>query len=330
MKKLFAVLMSVVLFAAMLTACASAKTESGSTAAVSDDLPKIGLIQLAEHPSLDEIRTAIEAQLEAQKGTDGALKNGYTYDYQNAQGDPSTISNICQKFVVNDVDVIIAIATNAAQGAASAVQGTDIPVVFAAVTDPVAAGLVTDPNAPDMNVTGTSDAIAVDKIFDLASTLTPEVKSYGLIYNNAEPNSASVIEQTKAYLDEKGISYVEGAVTTTGEVQTAAQSLLGQCDAVFAPIDNTVASAMTILAEEGIAAKKPVYVAADSMVADGGLATVGVNYTQLGTQTGEMAVKVLNGTPVSEMPVETLTDTAVVVNEETAAAIGVDVSAYTN
>ena len=198
------------------------------------------------------------------------------------------------------MDVIVAIATQAAQGAATAVEGTDIPVIFSAVS----------------------------KIFDLAAELTPDVQSFGLIYNTSEINSVSVIEETKAYLDEKGTSYVENAVTATGEVQTAAQNLLNQCDAVFAPIDNTVASAMPILAEEAINAKKPVYVAADSMVADGGLATVGVNYTNLGTQTGDMVAKVLTGTSVSEIPVEVLKDNAVVVNEETAEAIGVDVSAY--
>ena len=323
MKRTFAAAGAAALLFSM-TACGGTQTQtSASGAQTSADGPKVGLIQLMEHPSLDEIRTAIEAELDAKLG-----ENAYQYDYQNAQGDTSTIANICQKFVADDVDVIIAIATNAAQGAAAAVEGTDIPVIFSAVTDPQAAGLVTDPEKPDANITGTSDAIPVDKIFDLAAKLTPEVKSYGLIYNNAEPNSVSVIEQTKAYLDEKGISYVEGAVTATGEVQTAAQSLLGQCDAVFAPIDNTVASAMPVLAQEAINAKKPVYVAADSMVADGGLATVGVNYTQLGTQTADMAAKVLDGTPVSELPVEILTENAVVVNEETAQAIGVDVSAY--
>ena len=134
-------------------------------------------------------------------------------------------------------------------------EGTDIPVIFSAVTDPVAAGLVENTEAPEGNITGTSDAIPVSKIFDLAAELTPDVQSFGLIYNTSEINSVSVIEETKAYLDEKGISYVENAVTATGEVQTAAQNLLNQCDAVFAPIDNTVASAMPILAEEAINAQ---------------------------------------------------------------------------
>ncbi len=325
LKKIFAIALTACLALSLLAGCGGPAVSGTAPTAQSaaGGQPKVGLIQLMEHPSLDEIRTAIEAQLDAELG-----QGAYSYDYQNAQGDPSTITNICQKFVADDVDVIVAIATQAAQGAAAAVQGTDIPVVFAAVTDPVAAGLMEDAAHPDANVTGTSDYIPVERIFDLAAELTPDVQSYGLIYNLSEPNSVSVIEQTKAYLEEKGISYTESPVTATGEVQTAAQNLLNKCDAVFAPIDNTVASAMTVLSSEAIKAGKPVYVAADSMVNDGGLATVGVNYTNLGTRTAGMVIQVLNGTPVSELPVEILKDNAVVVNQETAEAIGVDVSAY--
>ncbi|MEG1873777.1 MAG: ABC transporter substrate-binding protein, partial [Ruthenibacterium sp.] len=233
----------------------------------------------------------------------------------------STISTICQQYVADQVDLIIAIATPAAQGAAAAVDGTEIPVIFSAVTDPVAAELVDSLAAPGGNITGTSDAIPVEKIFALAEELTPKVKSYGLIYSTSEVNSV-------AYRDGKGIAYTEGAVTTTGDVQISAQNLLSKCDAIFAPIDNTVASAMTVLAEEGIKAGKPVYVSADSMVADGGLATVGINYTNLGTQTADMAMKVLTGTKPADIPVEVLKDNAVVVNTDTAAALKVDVSKY--
>ena len=323
MKKFFAIACSLLFAAGMLAGCSPDNAGAASGGAAGKDAPKIGLVQMMEHPSLDEIRAAIEARLDEALG-----EGGYVYDYQNGQGDASVIANICQKFVADDVDVIVAIATQAAQGAATAVQGTDIPVIFAAVTDPVEAGLMADTDHPDANVTGTSDYIPVDKIFDLAAELTPDAASYGLLYNLSEPNSVSVIEQAKAYLDAQGLAYTEGAVTATGEVQTVTQSLLAECDAVFVPIDNTVASAMTIVADEAIKAGKPVYVAADSMVADGALASVGVNYTNLGAQTADMALRALEGTPVAEMPVEILRDNAVVVNEQTAEAIGVDVSAY--
>ena len=295
MKKLAALALSAVFALGALTACGgssssgsvpAAASGSGSVSGASLKEVNIGLIQLMEHASLDEIRTAIEAGLEA-KGAEYGVK--VNVDYQNAQGHTSTNNTISNTVVVNKEDAILAIATPAAKLAAPAVAGTDIPVIFSAVTDPAAAGLVENLEAPEGNITGTSDAIPVEKIFELAAELTPDAESFGLIYNTGEVNSVSVIDETKAYLDAQGISYTEASVASTGDVQTAAQTLLSKCDAIFAPIDNTVASAMGVLADEAIKAGKPVYVAADSMV---------------------------------------LKENAVVVNEETAAAIGVDVSKY--
>ena len=286
---------------------------------------KVGIVMMIENGAFLDMYDGVVSGLAEAGYVEG---ENLEIDYQNAQGDTSTINTICQQFVGNKVDAIVAIATPAAQGAATAVAGTDIPVIFSAVTDPAAAGLVENLEAPEGNITGTSDAIPVEKIFELAAELTPDAESFGLIYNTGEVNSVSVIDETKAYLDAQGISYTEASVASTGDVQTAAQTLLSKCDAIFAPIDNTVASAMGVLADEAIKAGKPVYVAADSMVNDGGLATVGVNYTNLGTQTADMLLKVLTGTPVCEVPVEVLKENAVVVNEETAAAIGVDVSKY--
>ena len=331
MKKLFALLLAVTMTLA-LGACSSGSNPSSPAGSPAPSAPApgakqvtVGIIQLMEHPSLDEIRGAITARL-AEKAAENGL--AIEVSYQNGQGDTTTINTICQQFVASKVDVIVAIATPAAQGAAAAAQSSGIPVVFSAVTDPVAAGLVESLEAPGGSVTGTSDAIPVEKIFALADELTPGVGSYGLIYNTSEDNSLSVIAQVKAYLDGKQIPYTDGAITSSADVQTSARNLLGKCDAIFAPIDNTVASAMGVLADEAIQAKKPVYVAADSMVADGGLATVGVNYTNLGSQTADMVLKILTGTPAGEIPVEVLRDNAVVINGNTAAAIGVDVSKY--
>ena len=327
MKKLFAILMTAMMLLA-LGGCAGSAPASGSDAGSADGGGKqvtVGLIQLMEHPSLDEIRAAITARLEEKSAESGV---SIQVNYQNAQGDTSTINTICQQFVAGKVDVIVAIATPAAQGAAAAAQNSGIPVVFSAVTDPVAAGLVENLEAPEGNITGTSDAIPVEKIFALADELTPGVGSYGLIYNTSEDNSLSVIAQVKSYLEGAGLSYTEGAVTTSADVQTSARNLLGKCDALFVPIDNTVASAMAVLADEAIQAKKPVYVAADSLVADGGLAAVGVNYTNLGSQTADMVLKIVTGTPVSQVPVEVLRDNNLVINGDTARAIGVDISQY--
>ncbi len=333
MKKLFALLLTIAMVLSV-TACggksaptSSGGSDAGTTPSAPDGAKKVtvGLIQLTEHPSLDEIRETITSRL-AEKAAENGLD--IQVNYQNGQGDTSTINTICQQFVANQVDVIVAIATSAAQGAAAAAENSGIPVVFSAVTDPVAAGLVASIEAPGGSITGTSDAIPVEKIFSLAQELTPDVKSYGLIYNTSEDNSLSVIAQVKDYLEGKGIPYTEGAVTTSADVQSSARNLLERCDAVFAPIDTTVAGAMAGLADEAIKAKKPVYVAADSMVADGGLATVGVNYTNLGSQTADMVLKVLTGTPAGEIPVEILRDNAIVINGNTARAIGVDISKY--
>lgn len=326
MKKIIALMLSVI---TVITVSACSKGAASQSAAASSSQSqaegespitlKVGLVQMMEHPSLDEIRESILAEFDAR-----GLK--LEIDYQNGQGDMGTLNTIAQKFVGDDVDMIIAIATPAAQAAAAATA--DIPIVFSAVTDPVSAGLVSDVNKPDRNCTGTSDAIPTSQIFNLAEELTPGIKTYGLLYNQGESNSVSVIKDAKAALDQKGIKYIETCVINSGEVTSAAQSLVGKVDAIFSPIDNTVAYAMPNLAQIAIEAKLPVYVAADSMVNDGGLATVGVNYTQLGKQTAQMAELILSGQEVSQVPVQVLTEYSTLVNAETAAALGIDASKY--
>lgn len=316
MKKVFSIVLAMVMVFA-LTACKGENAAKGTLT--------VGVIQLAQHPSLDEIYAAFEKQLNEE-----AAKAGITVkiDYQNGQGDPTNINTICQKFVGDKVDAIVAIATPAAQGAAAAAEGSNIPIVFSAVTDPVEAQLVMNPSAPEGNITGTSDAIPVDKIFALAKELTPNVKSFGIVYNMGEPNSVVVVEQAKKYLADNGITLEESPITASGEVQMAAKNLSGKCDAIFVPIDNMVANAMPVLAQEAIAKGKPVYAAADSLVRDGALASVGVNYTNLGKKTADMLIKVLQGTAIKDIPVEILSDNAVVVNEDTAKALNIDVSKY--
>lgn len=319
MKKLLTILMTFAMLTA-LTACGG--NDTPTTHSGTDGTYQVGLLQLMEHTSLDQIRNAIEDEIDA-AGYGDVIK----LDYVNGQNDASTMNTAAQKFVANGDDAIIAIATNAAQSVAAATS--DIPIIFSAVTDPVAAGLVGEDGTPDANVTGISDYIDVAAIFGMAEELTPNVQSYGFVYNMAEPNSVSVIANAKAYLDAKGISYTEAFVTNIGEVTTAVQSLIGKVDALFLPIDNTVASAMSNVADIANANGLPVYTAADSMVIDGGLATAGVNYTQLGKQTADMLIRILiDGESVADNPVEVLTEYSVTVNEETAAAIGVDVSKY--
>lgn len=337
MKKLTVFVTSLVLSLSMLTGCggsdatssaasasAPASSEASSEApapsqTASGEKVKIGLVQIVEHTSLNQIRESFMEEMKALGYGDDKAE----IEYANASGDQSNLNSICQKFAGDEKDLIVAIATPSAQAAAAAAP--NIPLVFSAVTDPVAAKLVTDPNAPDGIITGTSDAIPVDQVFTLMKQLTPDVKTVGMIYNLGEVNSVSVIEQAKKYCDENGINYVEATVTNSSEVQQATQSLVGKCEAFYTPIDNTVASAMAAYAEVAKQAKLPIYTGADSMVIDGGFATVGIDYTLLGKQTAQMAAKILEGTPVKNVPVETLSDFSTIINQTTADAIGVTI-----
>lgn len=333
MKKLFSILLTAALATSLFTGCTgsssvqtepSQPTEESAVAsevvapAASGEGMTVGLVQISAHPSLDTIRNSFIQGMEDQGY--GAV----TIDYKNAGGDMSVLNTIVQGFVGDKVDAIVAIATPSAVAAASATQ--TIPVIFSAATDPVAAKLLTDPAKPDGNVTGVSDAIPVDKIFSLAKELTPDVKTFGFVYNLGEPNSVSVIENAKAYCDANGLTYLEATVANTSEVQQAAQSLVGKIDAFFTPIDNVVAEAMPVYAKVAIDAKIPLYPGADSMVVDGGLATCGIDYTFLGKETATMTVAILGGTAVADLPVVTMENFRPIANQTTANALGVDLS----
>lgn len=311
-----------------LAGCGSAASSASAAASGSGQQADytVGILQYTSHSSLDEIAAAIQSELEQQ-----ALAAGVTIrvELKNGQGDAATINDICKMFVSDGVDLIIPIATPAATAAAAAVQGTDIPLVYSAVTDPVAAQLAQSMEAPGENMTGTSDYIDTAKILDLVLANNPDTKTLGLIYNLGETNSAATIEALRPVLEEKGIQAVESTVTTPGEVQMAAQNLVSKgVDAIFVPIDNTVASAMSVLADEAIKGGVPVYTAADSLVRDGGLATTGVNYTKLGELTAQLAVQVLQGEEPATMPVQVLNDGIVTVNTTTAKALGIDPNVF--
>lgn len=293
----------------ILTGCGGEGGENGDA----ENQVKIGLVQMVEHPSLDTIRENIVSQLEEEGYKDGDTA---VIDYQNAQNEQANLKTICQKFVSDKCDVIIAITTPAAQAAFG--ETKDIPIIFSAVTDPVAAELVEDFDAPGGNITGTSDLVSADKIMDLALKITPDIKTIGALYNSSEVNSVSVIDDLKAYAKKHGLKVQEAAVTNSSEIQQAAQSLTGKCDAVFSPIDNTVASAMSVASDVFIKAKVPFYVGADSMVTDGGLATYGINYESLGAETAKMAAKALKGEDTATMPVQVMDDMQTYINQKTA------------
>lgn len=311
-KKLMVLVTALVLIMMVLTGCGNKGTNSETI--------KIGLVQLVEHTSLDQIREEIINELEDEGYKDG---DNIEIDYQNAQNEQSNLKTICQGFVADDVDVIVAITTPAAQVAMG--ETKDIPIVFSAVTDPVTAEVVSDLQKPGGNVTGTSDAISVDKIMNLATEMTPGFKTIGALYNSSETNSVSAIEDLNEYAKANNLTVEEAAITSSNEIQPAAQKLAKKCDIVFSPTDNTVASSIAIANDVFIDAKVPFYVAADSMVKDGALATCGINYEDLGEETAQMVIEILKGGNPADMPVRTMGEFEKYINSDTAKAMGIEI-----
>ena len=288
----------------------------------------VGILQYDKHPSLDEISAAVQAQLAALEAEKQAQDPGFKMEVvlKNGQGDAATINDICTLFMADKVDLIVPIATPAATTVAAATMGSSIPLVFSAVTDPVLAQLVDSMEAPGGLITGTSDYIDTQAIFSLATTQNPQLKKMGVVYNLSEPNSVATVAKAKPHLEEMGIELVESTVAVEGEVQMAAHNLISEgVEAIFVPIDNTVANAMSVLADEACNAKIPVFTAADSLVKDGGFATSGVNYTKLGEETAKMVYDILvNGQNPAQMPVKVLEEQQITVNATTAKALGID------
>jgi len=279
---------------------------------------RVAIVQQLEHSSLDEIRHAIEARVNAL-----AEEKGFQVEIEtfNGQNDPSLLNQIGTQVVADGFDIIIPIATLAAQCMVTAADGTDIPIVYAAISDPAAAGLTDLPN-----VTGTSDALNTPFILDMMLAVQPDIQTVGLLYSNSEANSAAPIAEAKEYLDSKGIAYLEKTGNNPGEIVEAANALVGRVDAVFTPTDNVVMSAEAAVAEILNEAGIPHYAGADSFVLSGAFATCGVNYSELGFRTAEMAVDILLG---GEIPVYHVMDGGIItVNTDTASVLALDYSPF--
>lgn len=314
MKKMIS-LIAAILMLVSLTACGAdpAQTPTGHT-----ENYKVAIVQQLDHSSLDEIRTAVEAQLKALAEANGV---GIVIQHYNGQNDASVLNQIGTQVVSENFDMIIPIATTAAQCMVTAAEGTDIPVIYAAVSDPETAGL-TD----IANVTGVSDALNTAFILDMMLAVQPDVQTVGLLYSNSEPNSETPIAQAKEYLDSKGIAYMEKTGTTSGEVIAAASALVGQVDAVFTPTDNAIMNAEVSVAEILNEAGIPHYTGADSFVLAGAFTTCGVNYTELGTQTADVAFDILRGGQIGAFQV--MDGGIITVNTEVAQALNLDYSAF--
>ena len=312
MKKIIAVIISAVMILSLFAGCGASTADDGGY--------KIAIVQQLDHSSLDEIRTAVEAQLDTI-----AAEKGITVEYKdfNGQNDATMLNQIGAQVVSDGYDAIIPIATLAAQCMVTAAEGKDLPIIYAAISDPAEAGLT------DMgNVTGTSDALNTAFILDMMFAVNPDIQTVGLLYSNSEANSTTPIREAKEYLDAKGIAYLEKTGNTADEVISAANALVGRCDAVFTPTDNVVMNVASAVAEILNTAGIPPYAGADSFVPAGAFATCGVNYTELGTYTANMAMDILLGGEVPEYHV--MDGGIITVNTETAAALGLDYSAFSS
>ena len=279
---------------------------------------KVAVVQQLDHSSLNEIRDAIEAELDA--APEGVT---VTYENFNGQNDSTVLNQIGSQIVSGGYDAIIPIGTLAAQCMANAADG-NIPVIYAAISDPETAGLT----GLD-NVTGTSDALNTDSIMNMIFAANPNVQTVGLLYSNSEPNSTTPIANAKAYLDSKGIKYVEKTGNTADEVLSAANALAAaKVDAVFTPTDNTIMTAELAIYEKFLNAKIPQYCGADSFALNGAFVGYGVDYTKLGTITADMVVQVLvDGKDPATLPVTTFDNGIAMINTESCAAIGYDLTA---
>ena len=282
---------------------------------------KIGVLQLIEHNALDS----------AYKGfVDGLKEAGYEdgkniiIDYQNAQGEQANCITIGQKFINDKSDLILAIATPAAQAIANMTK--DIPILITAVTDPADSKLVADNNAPGGNVTGTSDLTPVEVQIELLKEIIPNVKTVGLLYCSSEQNSVFQINIAKKKLDSMGIKYIDIAISNLNEIQQVIQNVIGKVEAIYTPTDNMIANGMATVALMTEPAKIPVICGEGGMTMLGGTATYGINYYELGKLTSTQAVSILKGDKkTAEMPIEYLQKFDLVVNTNMIESIGLTI-----
>lgn len=298
-----------------LAACGSKPAGAEST----EKTAKIGILQLINQTALDDARKGFKAELARQGYKEG--KN-LKLDYVNAQGDQANLSTMSQQLKKDKNDLNLAIATPAAQ----AIQRIDkkTPLLFTAVSDPAAAGLVKNLDKPEANITGVTDMVSVAGQVKLLKRIAPKVKTVGLIYNAAEANSVTQIKSAKAALKALNLNVVEKTVASTNDVQQTMETLTAKADAVYIPADNTMAAAMATVGK--VAAKKqvPVVPAASTMVNDGGLATNGFNYRDLGVQAAKQAVAILKGKKVSQVPVQKPAKVSVIINKDMAKQLHID------
>ena len=329
MKKSVSLALSLLLAVSSMTACSGttddpSTSESGTgTTEVGKTTYKIGICNYVDDASLNQIVDNLESQLSAI----GADKNvTFAISYDNCNADANLLSQIIANFVADDVDLMVGVATPVAMAMQAATEDTEIPVVFAAVSDPVSAGLVESLETPGANLTGTSDYLDTASIMNLIFAADPDAAKIGLLYDIGQDSATTAIAHAKAYLDEKGIEYVEKTGTTVDEVALAADALVSAgVDAVFTPTDNTIMKAELTIYETFANAGIPHYTGADSFALNGAFLGYGVDYANLGVQTADMVAEILlDGKEPSTLAVKTFDNGTATVNTEICAALGYD------
>ncbi|MCI7138918.1 MAG: ABC transporter substrate-binding protein [Oscillospiraceae bacterium] len=312
MKKIIALLLAAIMMFAF-AGCSENKNKE-------DSVLKIGIIQYMSHPSLDNCYNGIISALE-NSGIE------YTVDYQT--GSSSSADADCTNFAKNMVaanyDMIIAIATPAAKAAFAATDDTEIPVIFCAVSDPIAAGLVESMEAPGYICTGTSDVLDLEAQVAIIKAMQPDVKSIGILYTSSEDNSITNLKNFKSVCDKENIEVVATAVQGASDIPSAAEELASKVDCINNFTDNNVVNNLSVVLSAADKYGIPVYGSEEEQVVNGCLASVSIDYVALGKVTGEMAVEVLNGADASAMPVKTITEATPIINSSVLKKLGLSI-----
>lgn len=322
-KKMLAMVLVAALACSSLAGCGTKDTKESANTSAKKDVIKIGVCQLIQHEALDA----------SYKGfVDGLKEAGYVdgdnikIDYQNAQGDQSNCTTIATKLVNNNNDLILAIATPAAQACVNATK--DIPILVTAVTDPASSGLVKSNDAPGGNVTGTSDLTPVKEQMELLTQLDPTAKKVAILYCSSESNSTIQAKMAADAAKDLKLTTVDATVSNSNDIQQVVQSLVGKVDAIYAPTDNIIANGMATVTMVANANNLPVICGEEGMVNKGGLATYGINYYDLGKQTAAQAVKILKKeSKPADMPIEYQKDFKLTINKDVASKLGIKIPA---
>ena len=294
--------------------------KSEETNKVENKEVKVGVLQLLSHPALDQIYKGLE---------DGLKKEGYEVgknlkiDLQNAQGDQSNLASMGQKLVTDNNDILVGITTPATLSLSNATK--DKPIIMGGITYPVEAGLIKTEDKPGNNITGVSDRTPIKQQLEIMKKVLPKMKKVGILYTASEDNSVKQAQEAEKLAKELGLEVKVSTVANTNDIQQVTEALASQTDAIFVPIDNTIASAMATVVKVTDAKKIPVFPSADTMVADGGLLGLGVDQYQIGVETAKVVAKVLKGADTKDMPIVLANEGVIYLNEAKAKQLGIEI-----